>query len=42
MQIERTVTFALKPAYLPIFRLEHEKRIVMLDFRTFNLSKCNM
>ena len=32
----------LKIPYLAIFRLDLEKTIVMLDFTTFNLSKCNI
>ena len=32
----------MKIPYLAIFRLELEKTIVMLDFSTFNLSKCNI
>ena len=40
MSVERT--FALKIPYLAIFRLELEKIIAMLDFSTFNLSKCNI
>ena len=38
--MEKTLNFALKMPYLAIFRLELEKTIVMLDFTTFNLSKC--
>ena len=42
MQVEKTLTFALKIPYLDIFRLELEKPIVMLNFSPFNLSKCNV
>ena len=38
----RTLNFALKLRYLTIFWLELEKTILMLDFITFNLSKCNI
>ena len=42
MYVERTLNFALEIPYLAIFRLELEKTIVMLDFTTFNLSKCHI
>ena len=42
MYMERALNFALKIPYLAIFRLELENNIVMLDFTTFNLSKCNV
>ena len=42
MEVERTLNFALKIPYLAIFWLEVEKTIVMVDFTTFNLSKCNI
>ena len=41
-KVERTSSFASKIPYLAIFRLELEKAIVMLDFTSFNLSKCNI
>ena len=40
MEVERA--FELKIPYLAIFRLELEKTIVMFDFSTFNLLKCNI
>ena len=42
MYVEKTLNFELKIPYLAIFRLELEKSIAMLDFNTFNLSKCNI
>ena len=42
MQVKRTLNFELKRPYLAIFRLELGKTIVLLDFSTVNLSKCNI
>ena len=42
MSVERILNFALKRTHLTIFGLELEKTIFPLDFRTFNLSKCNI
>ena len=39
---KKTLNFALKIPYLAIFRLELGKTIVMLDFTTFSLLKCNI
>ena len=38
----KTLNFALKIPYLAIFRLEPGKTIVVLDFTTFSLLKCNI
>ena len=42
MQVDRTSNFVLKITYLVIFRLDLAKIIVLLDFSTFSLSKCNI